>query len=432
MTVDDTSHPHGVDTAADSSAVTLNDQEPSMGAWQVLRRGLATSPELRSGLTVTVVMALTAAAGRLLIPILMQQILDRGILGDEGYRPWFVAGASAVAFGVVVIVTVCSRVVLIRLTEMAERVLLSLRIKVFAHIHALGMAEHTDAKKGVLVSRVTSDIETLARFTQWGLISWITDVAVIVGCIAVMIAYSGVLTMVVVAIHLPLVPLLRWVQRRQFVAYSLVRTRVGETLGRTSEAVVGAPVIRAYGYDGAVRARLDESIDRQYRQQLRSQIWFAGLLPVVDFVSSISLAVTVGVGVWWRNDLGLEIGGLVAFVLLVNVLLNPITQLGEVLDQTQTALAGWSKILRVFDVPVDPAEPDHPVELAPGPLSAEFDRVSFSYRAGPPVLCDVSLMIPAESKVIIVGETGSGKTTVARLLTRLADPSAGCGAYRRS
>ena len=320
--------------ADDARALLDDDAAPDVGALEVLRRGLAISPELRAGLAVTVVMALTAAAGRLVIPILIQQILDRGILGDEGYRPEFVWGISVAALAIVVVVAVASRAAYIRLVTAAESVLLGLRVRTFEHIHKLAMADHAESRRGVLVARVTSDVETLAQFTQWGAISWIVNGAIIVGTLAVMAIYSWQLTLLVVAVHVPLVPFLRWVQRQQFVAYGLVRSRVAETLGHTSEAVTGAPVIRAYGYDAPVRARLDDAIERQYRQQMRAHVWFAGMLPVVDLVSSTALAVAIGAGVWWRADLGLEVGQLIAFIFLVNLILNPISELGEVLDQT--------------------------------------------------------------------------------------------------
>jgi putative ABC transport system ATP-binding protein len=143
---------------------------------------------------------------------------------------------------------------------------------------------------------------------------------------------------------------------------------------------------------------------------------------VVDFVSSVSLAVAMGIGVWWRADLGVEVGELVAFIFLVNLILQPVSQLGEVLDQTQTALAGWWKILRVMDVPIAVVEPEDGQELPTGPLGVELEAVSFRYRTGPMVLRNISLTIPPETNVAVVGETGSGKTTTARLFTRLTDP----------
>ncbi|MGB0994698.1 MAG: ABC transporter ATP-binding protein [Acidimicrobiales bacterium] len=411
--------------ALDEAATLLDDETPSIGALAVMRRGIKVSPELRAGLAITVVMALTAAVGRLIVPILVQLVLDNGVLSDDGYDGAYVWTVSLAALAVVLLVAAASRVALIRLVDMAETVLMNLRVRVFEHIHRLSLADHTESRRGVLVARVTSDVETLARFTQWGLISWIIDTAIIVGTIAVMLWYSWLLTLLVLVIHVPLVPFLRWVQRSQFVSYGKVRSRVAETLGHVSEAVTGAQVIRAYGYGEPVRERLDDAIERQFAQQQRSQVWFACMLPVVDVVSSISLAVAVGIGVWYRDDLGLEVGELVAFLFLVNLLLQPIAQLGEVLDQTQTALAGWWKVLRVLDVPVEVAEPSEGVVPAAGPLEVELDGIGFSYRTGPPVLRDVSFTIPAESVVAVVGETGSGKTTCARLLTRLADPTEG-------
>jgi ATP-binding cassette subfamily B protein len=411
--------------ALDEAATLLDDETPSIGALAVMRRGIKVSPELRAGLAITVVMALTAAVGRLIVPILVQLVLDNGVLSDDGYDGAYVWTVSLAALAVVLLVAAASRVALIRLVDMAETVLMNLRVRVFEHIHRLSLADHTESRRGVLVARVTSDVETLARFTQWGLISWIIDTAIIVGTIAVMLWYSWLLTLLVLVIHVPLVPFLRWVQRSQFVSYGKVRSRVAETLGHVSEAVTGAQVIRAYGYGEPVRERLDDAIERQFAQQQRSQVWFACMLPVVDVVSSISLAVAVGIGVWHRDDLGLEVGELVAFLFLVNLLLQPIAQLGEVLDQTQTALAGWWKVLRVLDVPVEVAEPSEGVAPAAGPLEVELDGIGFSYRTGPPVLRDVSFTIPAESVVAVVGETGSGKTTCARLLTRLADPTEG-------
>ena len=411
--------------ALDEAATLLDDETPSIGALAVMKRGIKVSPELRSGLAVTVVMALTAAIGRLIVPILVQLVLDNGVLSDNGYDGAYVWTVSMAALAVVLLVAAASRVALIRLVDMAETVLMNLRVRVFEHIHRLSLADHTESRRGVLVARVTSDVETLARFTQWALISWIIDTAIIVGTVAVMLWYSWPLTLLVLVIHVPLVPFLRWVQRSQFVSYGKVRSRVAETLGHVSEAVTGAQVIRAYGYGEPVRGRLDDAIERQFAQQQRSQVWFACMLPVVDVVSSISLAVAVGIGVWYRDDLGLEVGELVAFLFLVNLLLQPIAQLGEVLDQTQTALAGWWKVLRVLDVPVEVAEPSAGVAPATGPLKVELDGIGFSYRTGPPVLRDVSFTIPAESVVAVVGETGSGKTTCARLLTRLADPTEG-------
>lgn len=412
--------------ATDEAVALLDDDSlPDVGALTVLRRGIRSSPELRVGAWVTLAMAFLAAAGRLVIPVLVQQVLDRGVLGDEGYRAGTVWGLSLIALVIVMVVMVASRATYIRLVRTAEAVLLGLRVRVFEHIHRLSLADHTGSRRGVLVARVTSDVEQLAMFAQWGALSWIINSAVIVGTLAVMSVYSWQLTLLVVAIHIPLLPFLRWVQRRQFIAYARVRDRVADTLGHTSEAVSGAAVIKAYDYTESMRDRLEQAVENQYSTTVRAHIWFACMLPVVDLVSSISLAASIGVGVWWSDDLGLGVGEMVAFIFLVSLLLNPISELGEVLDQTQTALAGWWKILRVMDVPVEVVEPDPGEDLPAGSLAVTMEGVGFSYRTGPPVLYDLDIEIPPEANVAVVGQTGSGKTTFARLVARLADPTEG-------
>ena len=396
-------------------------------ALDVLRRGLAVSDELRRGLGVTAAVAVFAAVGRLIVPILVQLVLDHGVLGPGGYRPGVVWVLSLSALGAVLVVAVASRAAYIRLVRMAESALLGLRVRAFEHIHRLSLSSHTQSRRGVLVARVTSDIEAIAQFMQWGAMSWIVNPVLIVATLAVMVSYSWQLTLFVLALHVPLLPFLRWIQRRQIAAYSRVRDRVADTLGHTSEAVSAAEVIRAYGYRGAVRSRLDRAVDQQYECQMSAFKWWAMMMPVVELVSSIALAAVIVVGVVWADELGIGAGALVAFVFLVRLLARPISEIGEVFDRTQTALAAWSKILGVLDMSVDVVEPP-PGEgeaLPPGPLPVQVRGVDFAYSTGGPVLRGIDASIPADANVAVVGETGSGKTTFARLLARLADPTAG-------
>ena len=409
----------------------LTEAEPSadgpVRALAVLRRGVAVSQELRRGLPVTVMVALFAAAGRLIVPILVQLVLDHGLIGPAGYRPEVVWALAGGALGAVLVVAVASRVAYIRLVRMAESVLLGLRVRAFEHIHRLSLASHSESRRGVLVARVTSDTEAMAQFMQWGAMSWIVNPVLIVATLAAMAFYRWQLTLLVLAFHLPLLPFLRWVQRRQIAAYSRVRDRVADTLGHTSEALSAAAVIKAYGYRGAMRARLDGAVDRQYDSQMSAFKWFAIMLPVVDVVSSVALAATVVVGVTWRDELDIGVGALVAFVFLVRLLTRPISEIGEVFDSTQTALAAWWKILSVLEVPVEVSEPGpgEAQDLPLGPLPVEVRGVDFSYRTGGRVLKGVDVSIPADADVAVVGETGSGKTTFVRLLARLIDPVGG-------
>jgi ATP-binding cassette subfamily B protein len=394
-------------------------------ALTVLRRGLATSPELRAGVKLTVVMALVMAVGRLTVPILIQQIIDRGLDDGAGFRPGFVYGACAIATVVVLGVMFLARLTYLRLVRNAEAALLALRVRAFAHIHRLSLADHNDTRRGVLTARVTSDIESLAQFMQWGAIAWIVNGAIIVGTMIAMAIYAWPLLVIVAAVYIPLLPVLRHIQRSQLSAYERVRTCVATTLGLTSEAVSGAAVVRAYGYTDATRRRLRGAVDDQYREQVRAYRWFAYLMPITDLFGVVAMSLVVGLGVWFGDDLGLTAGSLIAFVFLVNLVLNPVTELGEILDQTQTALAAWWKVLVVLDTPLEIVDPVDGALLGPGSLSVRVHALRFSYRTGGVVLHGVDVEIPAGSHVAVVGETGSGKTTFARLLVRLADPTGG-------
>ncbi|MCY4176649.1 MAG: ABC transporter ATP-binding protein [Acidimicrobiaceae bacterium] len=396
-------------------------------ALQVLRRGAAMSTRLRRGLPLIAAVGLFAAVGRLIVPVLVQLVLDHGVLGADGYRPGVVWTLSGLALGLVLVVAAASRFALIRLVTLAESVMLDLRVRAFEHIHRLSLADHSESRRGVLVSRVTSDIEAMAMFMQWGAMSWTINPVLILATLAVMAVYSWQLTLMVTALHLLLAPFLHWIQRRQIAAHGLVRDRVADTLGHATEAVSGAAVIRAYGYDAAVRRRLDTAVDEQYRAQISAFKWWAMMLPAVDLVSAAALAASIVVGVAWGEELGVGAGALVAFVFLVRLLIRPISELGEVFDTTQSALAAWWKVLGILDAPVEVVEPSAETaeELPSGPLGIEARAVDFAYRAPVPVLRGVNVSIPPGASVAIVGETGSGKTTFARLLARLADPATG-------
>jgi ATP-binding cassette subfamily B protein len=418
-------HAEGAEVLVDESQETGIVVTQAGGALSVLRRGIKASPELRVGFRITVLMAVITAVGRIIIPVLIQQILDKGILTDGGFNAAFTLGACGVALAITIGVTVLGRTTYIRLVTAAETMLRSLRVRAFAHIHALSVADHNEAKRGVLTSRVTSDIETIARFAQWGAIAWIVNSVVIVGVLLVMAVYSWQLALLTVAVLCPLLPLMRMLQRKQLRAYDVQRTRVGETLSAISESVMGAGVVRAYGIGGRTRRTLDTAIDNQYRAETRAARYFALMFPLGDIFGATTLAAVLAVGAVAGPGWGMDAGALVACLFLVNLILAPVAELGEILDQTQTAIAGWRKVLDVLDIPVDVIEPDPGVPLPAGALPVEVTDVEFAYRAGEPVLHGIGVSLAAGINVAVVGETGSGKTTFAKLLCRLADPTAG-------
>jgi putative ABC transport system ATP-binding protein len=401
-------------------------EQVEVSALSILRRGLAGSPELRNGLWITALLGLAVAAGQLTVPVIIQQALDTPPAADGSVDVGAIMTLAGLALAVILTGAVLIWWTQRRLVERAEEAIANLRVRAFNHIHSLSVADHNDTRRGVLVARVTSDAEALARFAQWGLFSWTINPVLIIGIVAVLTVYSWQLAAVVVVSYLGVLPALNWIQKRQLLAYDLFRTRVGEMLSAISEAVGGAAVIRAYGAQGRAESRLDETIQNRYKARMLANRYMALVFVTGDIFGTVALGLVLVIGLWQRQAWGLGAGEMIAVLFLANMLNRPISDLAETLDQTQTAAAGWRKILDLLDHPVDIIEPVDGAVLARGPIAIEAARLSFAYRDSVDlVLDDVSIAIPAGTKVAIVGETGSGKTTFAKLLCRLSDPTDG-------
>lgn len=404
------------------------------GAWETIRRGLSLSPELRRGLPGTLALALVATAGRVVVPIAIQQVIDRGI--DDGVVDMgFVVRMCLVALGAVLVTASATGWMHIRLAKVSETALSGLRVRAFRHIHDLSMLHQASEQRGALVSRVTSDVDEISRFMQWAGLMLITNGGQALLALVVMLVYSLPLALVVVA-SLPLIGLtIRAFQRRLDAAYMLVREKVGRMLAVLAEVVVGAPVIRAYGIEGRTRHRLGEAIEDHRRAGIRAGALSASFSGVGEILSGLVLAAVVVVGTVLAVGGSVTIGTVVAFLFLVQLFIQPIQVLGEAVNEAQTAVAGWRRVLDVLDIAPDVADPGPDgVDLPDWALGVTFEGVTFRYprgreatqdATGPAVLKDVDVRIEPRQRVAVVGETGSGKTTFAKLLTRLMDPSTG-------
>jgi ABC-type multidrug transport system fused ATPase/permease subunit len=301
------------------------------------------------------------------------------------------------------------------------------RTRTFRHVHDLSMLHQQSERRGSLVARVTSDVDQITQFLQWGGVILLVSCGQIVVTTIVMAVYSWQLTLVVFACFGPAVAVIRAFQRRLAGAYGDVRKQVGTMLAAVSESVVGAAVIRAYGVSGRTAARLDGAIDRHRRAQQRALRTSVLGFSTGELAAGFALAAVVVIGVRLGVADELTIGQLTAFLFLVTLFIQPVQIATEVLNEAQNAIAGWRRVLDVLDIAPDVADPDaRGVDLPAGPLDVRFARVSFAYSAdGPTVLHEVSLDIAAKSRVAVVGETGGGKTTFAKLLTRLMDPTDG-------
>ena len=398
---------------------------PSQSAFEILRKGIATTPKLKKGLALTALAAVLSACGQLAIPILIRVAIDRGLQPGQQPRPAFVAISCLITAGIITLVFVLSRLTFLRLVEMTEGTLFDLRIKAFEHVHRLSIAEHNRSRLGTTVARVTSDVEQLAKFFEWGGMSWIINGTLLIGIVIVMTAVSWQLTIVALLAFLPVLPLVKWIQKRQLAAYSMLRTRVGETFGEFSEAISGGQTIRLYGLQKNAKKKLFNAIEIQYKARMKAVRFFAVLFTLGDVFGAVALSSITVAAVTQHQTWDLELGQVLAFVFLVTLMTGPIGHLSEILDQTQIALAGWEKILNLLETPIEISEPSNGKTLQAGPVSVHAANLSFAYRNGDNVLQDINVSIPAGIKVAIVGETGSGKTTFAKLLVRLADPTSG-------
>lgn len=416
------------------TADTERSRRRERGAMDTIRRGLSLSPELRRGLGGTLLIAVVATAGRVIVPVAVQQIIDGGLAGD-GADMAFVINMTLLALLAVLITAAATGWMHLRLAKVSETALSGLRIRAFRHIHDLSMLHQASEQRGVLVARVTSDVDQISRFMQWAGLMLIVNGGQAFLALVVMFVLSPPLALVVTVMVPIIVLLIRAFQTRLEVAYLIVRERVGHMLALLAETVVGAPVIRAYGIESGTRKRLEEAIESQRVSAVRAGSISATFSGAGELMSSVVIAAVLVVGTILAANGTASVGTVVAFLFLVQLFVQPVQMLGEAVNEAQTAVAGWRRVLDVLDIAPDVSDPGvDGVDLPHEPVGVVFDRVTFRYpmpgesaeeASNAPALHDVNVAIRPRERVAVVGETGSGKTTFAKLLSRLMDPSQG-------
>jgi ATP-binding cassette, subfamily B, bacterial len=413
--------------ATEAEDLTLSGAARQEGALRTLRRGLRMVPEFTQGLPVTLLLALVATAGRVVVPLAVQQTIDRGLLSAGGPDLGLVRWMVALSAGAVLVTALSAYRLNVRLFRTTETALAALRVRAFRHVHDLSMLHQQAQRRGSLVSRVTSDVDQMSVFMQWGGILVLVAGGQLLLATVLMAVYSWQLTLLVYACFLPLAFVLPRMQRRLAAGYARVRERVGDMLGAVSESVVGAQTVRAYAVEDRTAARIDAAIDQHYRAAVRAQATTALVFTTGELMAALTNAAVVVAGVLIGIGGGLTAGELVAFLFLVTLFIAPVQIATEALSEAQNALASFRRVLDVLDSEPDVADPAAAGRvLPPGPLGVCFDAVTFRYPgAARAALVDVDLEIRPRSRVAVVGETGSGKTTFAKLLTRLMDPTSG-------
>ncbi len=407
------------------------DTGEDIGGIETIRRGVQVSPELKEGLGWTIALAFLAATGQVVVPIAVQQTLDRGINGPGGPDVSFTVMMGLAAAAAIVLASWASYLMTTRLFTTSERGLATLRVKAFRHVHDLPVLTQNTERRGALVSRVTSDVDQVSQFLVFGGLLLIVSVGQVVIATVVMLIYSWQLAVVVWLCFAPLFLSIRYFQRKLSQAYGEVRRQVAVMLSAVSEPVVGAAVVKSYAIEDRTQDRIDQAIDDYKSASTRAQQFTVVSFSLGGISAGLANAAVLIVGI----QIGLHGGGfgqdltagkVLAFAFLVTLFVGPVQMGTQIFTDAQNALVSWRRVIGILETPADLVDPGEEGQVLPrGPIDVSLRDVTFAYPGGPPVLREIDLDIPAGTRVAVVGETGSGKSTIAKLLTRLMDPSDG-------
>lgn len=403
------------------SAVDEDSRLDRRNAAHVMRRAAPMLRPYRRQVWIAAVSVVLSTASILAGPFLVRFGIDHGI-GDS--RPDLLNWAVAAYMVAALIGYFATRSQVMAISLVGEGFLRDLRRRVFDHMLRLSMPFYDREKAGVLVSRMTSDVDSLQELIQMGLLQLMASLLLIAGSLVVLALVSPVLLLVC----LVPVPFVVWAsrkfQRDSNEAYLDVRDDIGRTLSSVQEGVSGIRVIQAYGRSEQQVVRFQEHNDRLYRSHMRSVFIQAWYLPVIEGASLLTTALVVGIGGKMAVDGSISVGTLAFFVLTLSNLFEPVQQLSQLFNTVQSSGAGLHKLFTLLDTESDLVEPTSPTPL---PATGELvvDDIAFAYADGPPVLSGVSLTLAAGERLALVGPTGAGKSTLAKLMARLYDPTSG-------
>ncbi|HKA84829.1 MAG TPA: ABC transporter ATP-binding protein [Acidimicrobiales bacterium] len=404
-----------------ASGVSDEDKLDRVATRRVLRRTAQLlrpqSRRVAAALAMVVLWTGTVLAG----PYLVRYGIDHGINeGNAGALNVAVAGYVVVA----ILAYITNRIQITLISRVGEDFLRRLRIRVFDHLQRLSMPFYDRSKAGVLVSRMTSDVDALAELIQLGLAMFVSNALLLVVSVIVLTSVSWQLMLVCMLALPPVILASIKFQRDSNDAYLEVRDRIGSTLSHLQEGIAGVRVVQAFAREEVEVGRFERGNRELYDSHMRSVAISAWYLPVIELAGWGTTALALGVGGWWVHEGMLTVGTVAFFVLTLSNLFEPVQQLSQLFNMVQSAGAGLYKLYELLDTPVDVRERPGAVDLA-GSGDVEVEGVSFAYGDGPTVLRDVSLRIPAGTRLALVGPTGAGKSTLAKLVARLYDPTSG-------
>jgi ATP-binding cassette, subfamily B, bacterial len=418
------------------AAVDEDDRLTRKESRRIGRRVLAMLRPHRREMAATFLVMVLATGCLLSGPALVAYGIDHGIKAHKSGP----LDAAAIAYLVVAVAAlILSRAQIRMVTRLGERFLRDLRVRVFNHIQAMSMEFFDGEKTGRLVSRMTADINALEDLVQQGLLLFVTNGLLILIAIVVLVVMSPVLF----ALSLVGMPVLIWSSRRfqkdSNRAYLDVRDRISQTLSTIQEGISGVRVIQAFARERAQEKRFADRNRAQLDANIEAVRISVRYFPVVEAIGVFTTAVLVGLGGLLVHVGWVQVGVVIAFILYLANLFDPIQQMSQLYNLVQQSGAALNKLFTLLDV--TPTVREHPgaVDLPPrGRI--EISGVSFAYAApapdgsssgdrlsavGPLVLKDVDLVVENGERLALVGPTGAGKSTLAKLVARFYDPVEG-------
>jgi ABC-type multidrug transport system fused ATPase/permease subunit len=379
----------------------------------------------RGRLLVALLMILGRAAATLSIPWLVGQAIDQGIRpGSRVADGRMLAEYVGLLVLAVAIAAVCGYLFLRLSGRIGQSLLFDLRLRVFRHIQQLSLSFYERYTSGRVIARLTSDVDALQELLATGLASLITSVLSIVG-VAIILLRLDLRLGAVTLLAFPLVVALTiWFRSNSARAYRAVRRAIALVIVHYVESLNGIRAVHAFRREPR-NQEIFEDVNGRYRD---ANTWSNQLVstfgPGVNLLGRLTTAAVLIYGGYLVINHQLTLGVLTAFVLYVRQFFDPMQELSQFYNLIQSATAALEKLSGVLDENATVREPARPVALADARGEVQLDHVTFAYR-DTPVLHDIDLLIPAGQVVALVGATGAGKTTTARLIARFYDPQQG-------
>jgi ATP-binding cassette subfamily B protein len=379
----------------------------------------------RRGLAAIAVLVTLQAGGMVAGPALVRYGIDDGVsAGDLGALD----RAAALFVSAAVLAYVSGRLAIRAVARVGEAFLLDLRQRVFSHQLSLSMDFFDRNRTGTLVARMTADVEALQELVGQGLTMFVVNSLLLSGAVVVMIGMSWQLALGTLVVAPMVARATIRFRRDSNAAYLQLRESVGTNLSRIQEGLAGVRVVQAFNQEGAVVDGFDTTNEQLFGAHMRTERIAARYFPRIELAQGISIAVILGLGGHLSTRGTVTVGTVAAFVLYLQNLFEPIQQLSQLFNQLQASAASLHKLYGLLDEQPAVAERPGAIDL-PERGTLEVDRVSFAYGSGPPVLRDVTLAVEPGERLALVGPTGAGKSTLAKLMARGYDPTSGTVTY---